>query len=160
MRILGLDPGSRRFGFGVLENAGASRWRRLESGTVRLDERIPLPARLLVIHRSVSDLLARHAPDLVVVEDCFVATGPRAALVLGQVRGVLLLAIEQAGCPSLEISPREVKLAAVGHGGAAKQQVQYMIPRLLQDCPGGLGQDEADALAVAWCGAIRSARTA
>lgn len=102
-------------------------------------------------------MISTMAPDLVVVEECFVALGPRAALVLGQVRGVLILAVQQAGVQLCEVAPRAVKLATVGNGAAAKEQVQYMMPRLLLDCPGTLGADEADALAVAWCGATRSA---
>ena len=102
-------------------------------------------------------MIRTQAPDLVVVEECFVALGPRAALVLGQVRGVLILAVQQAGVPLCEVAPRAVKLATVGNGAAAKEQVQYMMPRLLLACPGTLGPDEADALAVAWCGATRAA---
>jgi crossover junction endodeoxyribonuclease RuvC len=116
-----------------------------------------LNQRLEQVHRAASALLATHAPDLVAVEESFIARGPKAALVLGQVRGVLLLAVRQAGIPSREFAPRAVKLAAVGNGGAAKTQVQYMIPRLLDDCPAALDPDEADALAVAWCAALHAA---
>jgi crossover junction endodeoxyribonuclease RuvC len=155
MRVLGLDPGSQKLGYGLLERRG-DRWHRLDSGTFVLGSRLPLPVRLEAAFQAVSALLAAQPPDLVVVEDCFVAHSPKAALVLGQVRGVLLLAIEQAGISSCEYSAREVKLAAVGNGGAAKEQVQYMVPRLLEDCPALLEPDEADALAVAWCGAIHA----
>lgn len=151
---MGLDPGTRKLGFGMIEGV-AGRWRRIESGTVAFDPRLSMARRLAEAHRVVGALLARHAPDLVAVEDCFVAHSPGAALVLGQVRGVLLLAVEQAGIRSCEYAPRAVKLAAVGNGAAAKEQVQYMMPRLLVDCPADLGPDEADALAVAWCGAHR-----
>jgi crossover junction endodeoxyribonuclease RuvC len=153
MKVLGLDPGSQRLGFGLLERRG-SRWHRLDSGTIVLGSRRPLPERLETAYRAVSSLLSAQPPDLVVVEECFVALSPRAALVLGQVRGVLLLAIQQAGIAITEYAPRAVKLAAVGNGGAAKEQVQYMVPRLLEECPSQLGEDEGDALAVAWCGAI------
>jgi crossover junction endodeoxyribonuclease RuvC len=154
MKVLGLDPGSRKLGFGCLEHAG-SNWRRVTSGTLVL--RDPLPARLHAAHSGVTEMIRTLAPDLVVVEECFVARGPRAALVLGQVRGVLILAVAQAGIPLCEVAPRAVKLATVGNGAAAKEQVQYMMPRLLLDCPGHLAPDEADALAVAWCGATRTA---
>jgi crossover junction endodeoxyribonuclease RuvC len=157
MRVLGFDPGSRNLGYGVLERRGAD-WLRIDSGTIRLNPRDPLPRRLAAIHSASSLLLHCHAPDLVVVEECFVAQSPKAALVLGQVRGVLLLAVEQAGIRSSEVAARAVKLAAVGNGGAAKEQVQFMVPRLLRDCPSDLQPDEADALAVAWCGAIHDGR--
>jgi len=152
--VLGLDPGSRKLGFGLLEGAG-SRWRRVASGTIQPNARDPLPRRLHLVFRDVEALIRTQAPDFVVVEECFVAQGPKAALVLGEVRGVLLLAVEQAGLPCLEVAPRAVKLAVVGHGGASKEQVQYMVPRLVSDCPAVLGPDEADALAIAWCGAMR-----
>lgn len=166
MKVLGLDPGSQKLGFGLLESADAQagrtgavsgRWERLDSGTIVLGSRRPLPERLEAAYRAVVAILAAHSPDLVVVEECFVAQSPRAALVLGEVRGVLFLAIQQAGIESCEFAAREVKLAAVGNGGAAKEQVQYMIPRLLDHCPQALKPDEADALAVAWCGALHMA---
>jgi crossover junction endodeoxyribonuclease RuvC len=156
MRVLGLDPGSRSLGYGLLERTGSS-WVHIASGAVHFPSREALPRRLAAIHSACSSLLTEYRPDLVVVEECFVARSPKAALVLGQVRGVLLLCVEQAGIPSVEYAARAVKLAAVGHGGAAKEQVQYMVPRLLRDCPACLQPDQADALAIAWCGAIHRA---
>jgi crossover junction endodeoxyribonuclease RuvC len=155
MRVLGLDPGSQKLGWGLLERSGHL-WVRVASGTVDLDRRRPLQDRLLGAYEAVARILGEHAPDLVAVEECFVAASPKAALVLGQVRGVLLLAVQQASIASVELSPRSVKLATVGRGGAAKEQVQYMVPRLIRDCPARLGPDEADALAIAWCGAQRA----
>ena len=140
----------------MLERAGVG-WRRRDSGTLRLDPTQALASRLDGAYQGVVELLRLHAPDLVVIEECFVARGPKAALVLGEVRGVLLLAVHQAGCECLEVAPRAVKLAVVGHGGASKEQIQYMVPRLLEGCPASLGPDEADALAIAWCGASRRA---
>jgi crossover junction endodeoxyribonuclease RuvC len=156
MKVLGLDPGSRKLGFGCLERDG-THWRRVASGTLVLRAADPLSARLHAAHDAVADMIRTLAPDLVAVEECFVARGPRAALVLGQVRGVLILAIQQAGIPLCEVAPRAVKLATVGNGAASKEQVQYMMPRLLIECPRSLGPDEADALAIAWCGATRAA---
>jgi crossover junction endodeoxyribonuclease RuvC len=91
-----------------------------------------------------------------VIVVCFVATAARAALVLGEVRGVLILAVQQAEVSLSEVAPRAVKLAVVGNGAAAKEQVQFMMPRLIEACPSALAADEADALAIAWCGATRS----
>lgn len=155
MKVLGIDPGSRKLGYGVIELA-AARGRRLASGTLVLDPRRSLSRRLHEAHRFTQELIEHHHPDVVTVEECFVAQGARAALVLGQVRGVLLLAVEQAGIACIEVAPRSVKLAVVGHGNAAKEQVQFMMPRLLAECPAALGPDEADALAIAWCGAAQA----
>lgn len=151
MRILGLDPGSRLLGYGILEPAAASSWRRLDSGVLRLDARQPISARLAQAFNDVQDLIHLHRPDHVAVEECFVAHSPRSALILGEVRGVLLLAAQLASLEISEFAPRAVKLAAVGNGAAAKEQVQYMVPRLVRDCTPKLAADEADALAVAWC---------
>ena len=150
MRILGLDPGSRYLGYGILEPAGSS-WRRLDSGVLRLNARKPIPERLAQAFNDVRDLIHLHRPDRVAVEECFVAHSPRSALVLGEVRGVLLLAAQLAKIELSEFAPRAVKLAAVGNGAAAKEQIQFMMPRLVRDCTGELQPDEADALAVAWC---------
>lgn len=150
-RILGLDPGSRRLGYGLVEKAG-TRWRHLSSGTIILDARLPLADRLLEAHTRISRVLDEGRPHLVAIEECFVAHSPRAALVLGEIRGVLILGVRQAALELAEFSPRAVKMASVGNGGASKEQVQYMMPRLLDDCPEALQPDQADALAVAWCG--------
>lgn len=93
MRVLGLDPGSQKLGWGLLELSG-NHWRRSASGTIRLDPRRALPERLHVAYQAVSALFSSHLPDLVAIEECFVAQSPKAALVLGQVRGVLLLAVQ------------------------------------------------------------------
>ncbi len=153
-RILGIDPGSRRLGYGVVERAGSG-WRHISSGTLNLDTRLPLADRLVLAHERLVRILDEARPDLVVIEECFVSHSARAALVLGEFRGVLILGVRQAGLELAEYSPRAVKLASVGNGGASKEQVQYMMPRLLAGCPEVLKPDQADALAVAWCGATR-----
>jgi crossover junction endodeoxyribonuclease RuvC len=140
----------------VLERTAIG-WNRVDSGTLRLDPDLSIASRLDGAYRGVVELLRLHAPDLVVIEECFVARGPKAALVLGEVRGVLLLAVHQAGCECYEVAPRAIKLAVVGHGGASKEQIQYMVPRLIEGSPARLLADEADALAIAWCGASRRA---
>ncbi len=150
LRILGLDPGSRRLGFGILQ-FGRGAWARVESGVFRLPEKESLPNRLDLAFDRVSELISAHRPQIIAVEDCFVSHRPRAALVLGHIRGVLLLAATRSGARVTEYAPRSVKLATVGNGAAAKEQVQAMVPRLVRDCPTKLTADEADALAVAWC---------
>lgn len=150
MKVLGLDPGSRLLGYAVLEQ-DRSTWVRIESGVLRLPTGEPLPQRLALAFSTVERLLSEHRPAHVAIEECFVAERARAALVLGQVRGVLLLAAIRAKSELHEFAPRTVKLAAVGNGNASKHQVQAMIPRLVRGCDAALGVDEADALAIAWC---------
>jgi crossover junction endodeoxyribonuclease RuvC len=150
VRVLGLDPGSRLLGYGILERERTG-WRRIASGAIRLRTSDPIPERLAVAFEAVREIIRLHRPEHVAVEECFVAHSPRSALVLGQVRGVLLLAAQIEKATLYEFAPRAVKLAAVGNGAASKEQVQAMLPRLLADCQTGLSADEADALAVAWC---------
>jgi crossover junction endodeoxyribonuclease RuvC len=147
LRILGIDPGSLVTGWGVVEGGGgAPRWRA--HGTVRGARGDALAPRLASIQRALADLVALHRPDVAVVEQVFVAASPRAALVLGQARGVALAALALAGVPVEEVSAREVKLAVVGTGAAEKAQVQRMIQRMLalDVLP---PRDAADALAAA-----------
>jgi len=149
MRVLGLDPGSRRTGFGVVERHG-NRLRCVEHGCLRAPAGEPLPQRLHRMARGAGDVMERMAPDAVVVEEAFFRENVRSALVLGHVRGALIVAAVERGLAVFEYSPREIKLGVTGHGGATKEQVGYMVRRLLAlvDVPGA---DAADALAGAIC---------
>lgn len=150
MRILGVDPGSRRTGYGCIETSG-SRHRLVNCGAIAVPARADLPARLLAVHDGLARLLAVHQPDVVALEGLFYARNVRSALVLGHVRGVLLLAAAEAGLPAAEYSPAEVKQAVVGYGRAEKQQVRQMVALLLgMDAPPS-PLDASDALAVAVC---------
>jgi crossover junction endodeoxyribonuclease RuvC len=150
MIVLGVDPGSRRTGFGVLETDGR-RHRLVEKGVITPANGSSLPARLHFIHERLAQLIARTGPDCMAVEDLFHAVNTRTALVLGHVRGVVLLAGAQAGLPITEYPPATVKLQVTGFGRAEKSQVAMMVARLL-DIPGpGEAGDAADALAVALC---------
>lgn len=148
-RILGIDPGSQATGYGLIDTATEPP-RSLASGVLRPGRTLPLPDRLLGIHQGLVAVLAEHQPDVVAVETAFYHKNVRSTLVLGQVRGVVLLAVRQAGLPVLEYAPREVKLAVSGTGAAAKDQVGFMIRGILRlsETP---AVDEADALAVALC---------
>lgn len=150
MKVLGLDPGSRKLGFALLETTRQGA-RLCHSGTLAFRAADPLPSRLAAAYEGVRTLLAEYRPDLVALEECFVAQGVKAALVLGEVRGVLMLAAQLEGCALREFAARSVKLSTTGNGGASKEQVQYMVPRLVDDCRKELGPDEADAIALAWC---------
>ncbi|HTV51312.1 MAG TPA: crossover junction endodeoxyribonuclease RuvC [Steroidobacteraceae bacterium] len=146
-RVLGLDPGSRRTGFGVIECSGA-RAVHLAHGCVSCAEE-SLSERLRVIFEAVGRVIAEHRPDEIAVERVFVNRNVDSALKLGQARGAALCAIPQ-GTPVFEYAPRAIKLAVVGVGGADKQQVAHMIGALL-GIAGALPHDATDALAVALC---------
>jgi len=149
MIILGVDPGSLRTGFGAIETDGR-RHRLLEMGILAPSPRLDLPLRLRAIHSGLAALIARLGPDVLAVEDLFHAKSARSALVLGHVRGVVLLAGADAGLPVSAFPPATVKLQVTGFGRAEKSQVAMMVSRILaiEDQAAG---DAADALAVALC---------
>lgn len=150
MRVLGVDPGLRATGYGAVETGGAG-LRRLGGGVIRSRSGDPLSRRLAVIHSGLCKVLETFRPDQVAVETLFHARNVASALILGHVRGVILLAVGAASLPLAEYSPREVKRAVTGTGGAEKRQVQEMVRILLRlDAP-PRPADAADALAVAIC---------
>ena len=149
MRVLGLDPGSRRTGFGVVERSGNA-YRCVVHGQVSPPARLDLPHRIHAIAERAGHLMEEHAPDCVAIEEAFYHESVRSTLVLGQVRGALLVAAVAHGIAIAEYSPREVKMSVTGNGGAAKEQVGFMVRRLLA-LKGTLTADAADALAVALC---------
>ena len=154
MRVLGLDPGSRRTGWGIVERQGNA-YRSGANGCIVPPAGATLPERLHHIAREAGELLDRHAPDAVVVEEAFHHESVRSTLVLGHVRGALIVTAAARGVAIAEYSPREIKLSVVGNGGAAKEQVAFMVRRIL-----GLAQapqaDAADALAGALCHLTRA----
>jgi crossover junction endodeoxyribonuclease RuvC len=147
-RILGIDPGSRITGFGILDTDGRSS-QHVASGALRVPDD-DLAGRLGYIFEEISALLRAHAPQEVAVENVFVSRNAASALKLGQARGAAISACAVAGVSVAEYSPREVKLAIVGTGGADKAQVQHMV-RALLGLREELQADRADALAVALC---------
>ena len=147
LRIFGVDPGSGKTGFGVIEH-DQGRSRHIASGHLKLDRKRPLPERLLEIAETLQALIKEHQPDCGVVEEVFFAHSPRTAIVLGHVRGVVLLQFAVFGILIHEYSPTQIKQAIVGVGRAEKSQVQHMV-RILLNHQGALQEDEADALAVA-----------
>ncbi len=150
MRILGVDPGSQRTGYGCIETSG-SRQRVIVCGALTAPARTTLAEKLLAIHRGLADLLAHYQPSTVAIENVFYARNARSALILGHVRGVLMLAASEAGVPIAEYSPTEVKRAVVGYGRAEKRQVQKMGTLLLGMDAEPSPFDVSDALAVAVC---------
>jgi crossover junction endodeoxyribonuclease RuvC len=147
-RILGIDPGLRITGFGVIEIAG-TRLRYVASGCIRMSSG-ELPARLAIILRDLATVIATHAPSEVAIEKVFVNVNPHSTLLLGQARGAAISAAVVAALPVAEYSALQIKQAVVGHGKAAKEQVQEMVRRLLS-LPAAPSADAADALACAIC---------
>jgi crossover junction endodeoxyribonuclease RuvC len=150
MIVLGIDPGTASTGYGVIYGAG-SKLRALEDGVIQTHAGIPLERRLVAIHARVVELIDRHRPDAVAIEELYFGANVRTAFAVGQARGVVLLAAGQRGIPSRSYTPQQVKGAVCGHGRAGKDQVGRMVAALL-----GLAQvptpDHAtDALAVAIC---------
>jgi crossover junction endodeoxyribonuclease RuvC len=150
VKTFGIDPGSRRTGYGCVERIG-SRHRLVICGSLSGPARGAFPDKLKCIHAGLAALLAQHQPDCVAIEGIFHAQHARSALKLGEARGVALLAASEAGVPVIEYAPATIKRAVVGYGRAEKHQVQQMIKLLLGlDAPPS-PHDVADALAVAIC---------
>ena len=147
IRILGIDPGLRVTGFGVIEKAGA-RLTYVASGCIRTDGEASLPERLGTIHAGVRELVAQYRPDQSVIEIVFVNVNPQSTLLLGQARGAAITGLVSGGVEVAEYTALQVKQAVVGNGKAAKVQVQHMVRRLLA-LPGDPSPDAADALACA-----------
>jgi crossover junction endodeoxyribonuclease RuvC len=146
--ILGVDPGSRHTGFGVLRGEG-DQLRHLASGSINAGSRPPLESRLCRIFDGLSDLIQQHRPQAIALEEIFLATNVHSAFTLGQVRGVVLLLAARSGVPIFHYSPLVVKKAVVGYGLASKAQVQLMVEQLLKvDVK---NEHAADALAVGLC---------
>ena len=149
MRILGIDPGLQRTGFGVIECQGP-RLTYIASGTISTLEapRGDLPLRLKIIFEGVREVVQRYTPDCACAEIVFVNVNPQSTLLLGQARGAALAALVSGGLPVAEYTALQMKKAVVGHGLASKAQVQEMVMRLLK-LPGLPGKDAADALGLA-----------
>jgi len=149
MIILGIDPGLRTTGFGVIEKHG-NKLRYIASGTVKTGSDGELPPRLKIILQGVSEIVGTYQPDCAAIEKVFVNVNPQSTLLLGQARGAAICALVHADLSVAEYTALQVKQAVTGHGKAAKEQVQEMVSRLLS-LPGLPGTDAADALGVAIC---------
>lgn len=147
LRLLGLDPGLARTGWGVILVDGARLAHRAH-GVLATRPADPLPLRLAALHRGLAEVIAVHAPDAVAVEEVFQNRNPQSTLKLGEARGVALLAAGLAGLAVHEVAARFVKKALTGTGAAGKEQVAYMVQRLLP-AAGPVAADAADALAAA-----------
>jgi crossover junction endodeoxyribonuclease RuvC len=151
MRVLGIDCGTEYTGFGIVELASTGRLACLTCGAIKLSPREPLPNRLNRIYTCLDDLIQKHHPHQVAIEDVFYALNVKSALKLGQVRGVAMLAAAVAGLEVAEYAPLSIKSAVVGYGKAEKHQVQHMVTRLLDLADPPEPMDASDALAIAIC---------
>src|SRR6202050_1138762 len=151
MRVMGIDCGGAYTGYGVVEMHAQGQLCCLTSGAIALSPRDPLPQRLARIFTQLGEIIARHRPDEVAIEDVFYALNVKSVLKLGQVRGVAMLAAATAGLSVAEYSPLTIKSSVVGYGRAEKQQVQHMVTRLLQLAQAPETMDASDALAIAIC---------
>jgi crossover junction endodeoxyribonuclease RuvC len=156
MRILGIDCGTERTGYGIIESDGRCH-RLIEAGVITTSPKQQMHTRLVTIARGLRALVEQHHPEAAGIEGVFYAANVRTALKLAQVRGVALATVAEAGLDVGEYSPLEIKTSVVGYGRAEKQQVQMMVRSLLHLDQDVRSEDAADALAAAICYATRQA---
>jgi crossover junction endodeoxyribonuclease RuvC len=147
--IIGIDPGSRKTGFGIIQYQG-DKLTYLTSGVIRVEDLETMGERLQQIFRGIKQMAGQYSPDEMAIEEIFMGKNAASALKLGQARGVAMLAGVELGMPVHEYAARKVKQALVGSGGASKEQVQHMV-KVLLGLPSVPQEDAADALAVAIC---------
>ncbi len=150
MRVLGIDPGSQATGFGIIEHAD-NQYVVQAFGTIKPSRRLPFHEKLNEIKERLEELIKAYAPEDVAVESPFYAQNIKTALVLGQVRGAVLVAVASSRCSLFEYSALEIKKAVTGYGQAEKQQVGTMVKALLNIQDEVLEPDASDALAAAYC---------
>ena len=148
-RILGIDPGSRITGYGVIDVLGDN-IRFVACGVVKTNPKQKFPTRLKEIYDGIDDVIQTHNPIIAAVEDIFFAKNPMSALKLGQARGTIIAAVMNHDLPLWEYTAKQVKQAVAGYGQAAKIQVQHMV-RVLLGLNASPSEDAADALAIALC---------
>lgn len=157
--VLGVDPGTAVTGYGVVVREGGGAVSLVECGVIRTQSRSPLPERLRDIYEGIAELMERHQPEVVAVEGIFFGKNARTAVVLGHARGAILLAAAMRGVDVAEYPPAEVKSVIVGTGRATKEQVGFMVQRLLKLRSVPRPHDAADGVAVALCHCFRGVGT-
>lgn len=159
MRVLGIDCGTGRTGYGVIDSDGR-RHRMIAAGVIETDTRAPMEKRLMTVAVGLRGVIADYSPECGAVEEVFLAQNAKSAIKLAQVRGVALLTLAEAGIPVGEYSPLAIKTSVVGYGRAEKRQVQSMV-RVLLNLPEAISSEDAsDAVAVAICHVCASAAAA
>ena len=149
-RVIGVDPGLTITGFGILDYKGGQ-IRTVAFGTIKPPVKESLPNRLEYLNSHMTELLEKFEPNAFAIEDTFFSQNVKSALLLGQARGVLLLASASKGIPSMDYAPRKVKQSVVGNGAADKTQVQYMVQQILKMDEPPKPLDVSDALAIGLC---------
>ena len=150
MIILGIDPGSYNVGYGILQ---VEKRKIVAAGcdTIVTNSKVPLAERLVEIQSGMNKIISEYKPDIAVVETIFYGKNIKSAFTLGHARGVILLSLAQHNIEIVEYSPREVKKSVVGNGNASKEQVEYMVQKILNLSTKPKTEDAADALAIALC---------
>jgi crossover junction endodeoxyribonuclease RuvC len=151
LKVLGIDPGTAATGYGVVAREDGGAAVLVECGVIRTTADAPLPQRLREIHEALGQVIDRHAPDVMAVEDIFYGKNVRSTVMLGHTRGAVLLAGALRDLAVADYSPAEVKNAIVGTGRATKEQVQFMVAKLLRLTTAPRPSDAADGVAVALC---------
>ncbi len=151
-KIIGIDPGYGRCGFGVIEEKGCD-WCSLAHGVITTSTDNCHPSRLAEIAKDFRALIAAHQPSILVIEELFFAKSVTTALKVAEVRGIILSIAEENGLEIVEVKPNEVKMALTGYGRAEKRQIQEMVKTIFGFLEVPKPDDAADALAIAWCGA-------
>ncbi|MCI9597094.1 MAG: crossover junction endodeoxyribonuclease RuvC [Firmicutes bacterium] len=150
MRILGIDPGYAILGYGVVDMIG-NRFKVVDYGAVTTEAGMEMPDRLKILYNSLMELIVRHEPEVASVEELFFNTNAKTAILVGQARGVAVLACANSGLEIQEYTPLQIKQALVGYGRAEKKQVQQMVKTILNLKEVPKPDDTADALAAAVC---------
>ena len=150
MRVLGIDPGIRTTGFGIID-LKINRLSLIACGTIKPKIRDNLPLRLNHLFEEVDSIINKFSPDVFSIEDMFYSKNVKTAMILGQARGAMIIAAAQANIDIFEYAPRKVKMSVCGNGAASKEQVQYMVMKILnlKKIPGSM--DVSDAIAVGIC---------
>lgn len=149
--ILGVDPGIKITGYGAIKVGGDNQPQLLTFGHIQTNAKSTLSERLHQIYTGLESVIKETNPDIMVVENIFYSENVKTAIIMGHARGAILIAGMNSGCDIAEYSPREVKQSVVGNGGAAKEQVRYMVKQLLRTNEDIRPDDASDALAVALC---------
>lgn len=150
MRILGIDPGYAILGWGVIDMKG-NHFKVIDYGAITTDSKMSMPDRLKVLYNSLMDIIVRHEPEIASIEELFFNTNAKTAILVGQARGVAVLACANSGLEIEEYTPLQIKQALVGYGRAEKKQVQLMVKTILNLKEVPKPDDTADALAAAVC---------
>jgi crossover junction endodeoxyribonuclease RuvC len=158
MRIMGIDPGTRSVGYGVVDKEG-SRLILVACGTIRPRPKETLPARLKTIFEELSSVVREYSPEVVAVEDVFAGKGSKSSIKIGEGRGIALLSAALKDVPVAEYTATKVKMATTGNGHATKEQVKKMVSTILRIQDSRTAEDAADALAIAICHCHRSGKT-